>query len=114
MLREMLSRLAGKERRIKEAYRDGIDTIEEYKENKELLARERASLEAELTALETPAPDDEEGIKKQMLTRIHNVYHMLQSDSDVATKNELLKSVIEKIVYDKKEDSLKLYYLYRP
>ena len=49
-----------------------------------------------------------------MLTRIHNVYHMLQSDSDIATKNELLKSVIEKIVYDKKEDSLKLYYLYRP
>ena len=33
-----------KEQRIKEAYMNGIDSLEEYKENKLLLAKERAEL----------------------------------------------------------------------
>lgn len=115
LLREMLSRLAGKERRIREAYRDGIDTLEEYKENKEILSKERSSLEAELSALEAPpAAADEEVVKKQMLSRIHDTYDVLQSDADVMMKNELLRNVVEKIVYDKRDGSLKVHYLYKP
>ena len=111
----MLSRLAGKERRIREAYRDGIDTLEEYKENKEILSKERSSLEAELSALEAPpAAADEEVVKKQMLSRIHDTYDVLQSDADVMMKNELLRNVVEKIVYDKRDGSLKVHYLYKP
>lgn len=38
-----LSKLEDKEARIKQAYGDGIDTLEEYKENKQLLEDERAA-----------------------------------------------------------------------
>ncbi len=48
-----------------------------------------------------------------MLNRVRNVYEMIVSDSlDNVTKNEILKSIIEKIVYDKEKDELKVYYYY--
>ena len=48
LILDQLSRIAGKERRIRDAYRDGIDTLEEYKENKAILVKEQETLEAEL------------------------------------------------------------------
>lgn len=40
--------LSGKEERIKASYREGIDTLEEYKANKALLQKERIHLEEQL------------------------------------------------------------------
>ena len=50
-----LDELAKKEKRIKMAYMDGIDTIEEYRKNKELLLEERNSIESRINALPKPA-----------------------------------------------------------
>ena len=33
---------------------------------------------------------------------------------DAMTKNEVLRSVVEKIVYDREEDELKVYYYHMP
>lgn len=114
LLLDLLKRIDGKERRIREAYRDGIDTLEEYKENKEILTRERTSIEKELESLKEQQPRGKEDASSVMLPRIHNVYDILDSDADTSTKSEMLKTVVEKIVYDKKEDSLKVYYFYKP
>lgn len=114
ILADMLKRIDGKERRIREAYRDGIDTLEEYRENKEILAKERASIEKELQSLNNQSCQDEQDAGAVMLPRIHNVYDILVSGADVVLKNEVLKTVVEKIIYDKKEDSLKVYYFYKP
>lgn len=113
LLREMLAKIAGKERRIREAYRDGIDTLEEYKENKKILLQERYQLEAELETLSVP-PDQDGDFTGTMLSRVNNVYEILNSDMDNVTKNELLKTVVEKIVYDRPSDTLKVYYFYSP
>lgn len=113
LLRDMLSKIDGKERRIREAYRDGIDTLEEYKENKKILSQERCELEKELQAL-TASPDQNDDFTNIMLSRVNNVYEVLNSDVDNVTKSELLKTVIEKIIYDKTNDTLKVYYFYSP
>ena len=45
LLSEQLKQLEQKEKRIKAAYQNGIDTLEEYKENKEILRNEQKQLE---------------------------------------------------------------------
>ena len=41
----MLEKIAEKEKRIKAAYREGIDTLEEYKANKQILLKEKEKLQ---------------------------------------------------------------------
>ena len=46
---------------------------------------------------------------------LKNVYEIINSESvDDVTKNEILKSIIEKIVYNKEKDTLEVYYYYKP
>ena len=100
--------------RIKEAYMNGIDTMEEYKENKRIVQGEKDSLEKQLSELkeEKISTKNEDN---DMLMRVKNVYDILSSDSvDATTKNEVLRSVVEKIVYDREEDELKVYYYHMP
>lgn len=112
IIKEQLTRVDQKEQRIKEAYRSGIDTLEEYKENKDILKRERESLEAELNQIQT-VPDKPDINKQIMLERVHNIYDLLQ-DENVSDekKGDLIRSIVEKIIYDKESDSLKIYYYY--
>ena len=114
ILTEQLKRNAEKFERIKEAYRNGVDTLEEYKANKELIRQERDRLEEQLKEAEDNASDPGSA-ETNLLERVRNVYDIVSSDSvDPVTKNEILKSVIEKIVYDKTSDELKVYYYYKP
>lgn len=112
MLEESLKKIDTKEFRIKQSYREGIDTIEEYKQNKEILLNERSSLLEQLAAIK----DKKEKVidcRKAMLERIDSVYEILTDDSiDIVRKNEVLKSVVEKIVYDRENDSIKIYFYY--
>lgn len=50
-----------------------------------------------------------------MLERVRNVYEIICSDTvDNVTKNEILKNIIDKIVYNREKDELKVYYYYTP
>lgn len=107
-----LERLAVRKDRIRQAYEAGIDTLEEYRENKQRLAAEQADLEARLEKLresQTKDPSDE-----QMLKKVQNVYGIL-SDPDIPyeIKGQALRSIVEKIVYDKKHKKLLVYYYFR-
>lgn len=109
-LHEQLELLSAKEKRIKDAYRDGIDTLEEYKENKTILLKERKRLEKELEECseENDAAENKEEI---MLQSIQSVYNVVTSDTFTnQQKNEALKSIIEKIVYSRETDELKIFY----
>lgn len=114
IVKDQLKRNADRLLRIKEAYQSGVDTLEEYKVNKKLIEQERQLLESQLAETEAvPDQDEQEQQSKNMLNRVRNVYEMIVSDSlDNVTKNEILKSIIEKIVYDKEKDELKVYYYY--
>ena len=69
IIKEQLKRLEWKESRIKAAYMDGIDTLDEYRENKELLMKEQKELEDELNKIPDSSDIDYEAqLKKEMLT----------------------------------------------
>lgn len=114
ILEDQIKKIDVKLQRIKEAYMNGIDTMEEYKENKRIVQGEKDSLEKQLSELkeEKISTKNEDN---DMLMRVKNVYDILSSDSvDATTKNEVLRSVVEKIVYDREEDELKAYYYHMP
>lgn len=105
-----LERLALKEERIRSAYENGIDSLEEYKTRKEQLVKERAELEAELASLEpadcSPAPSLEE-----LLERVKTVHDLLCSpDVDFETKGTALRSILKFIVFDRKADRFEFHY----
>lgn len=114
ILEDQIKKIDVKLQRIKEAYMNGIDTMEEYKENKRIVQGEKDGLEKQLSELkeEKISTKNEDN---DMLMRVKNVYDILSSDSvDATTKNEVLRSVVEKIVYDREEDELKVYYYHMP
>lgn len=114
ILEDQIKKIDVKLQRIKEAYMNGIDTMEEYKENKRIVQGEKDSLEKQLSELkeEKISTKNEDN---DMLMKVKNVYDILSSDSvDATTKNEVLRSVVEKIVYDREEDELKVYYYHMP
>ena len=114
ILQEQLKRNSEKFERIKEAYRNGVDTLEEYKANKQLVQQEKDRLEKQLKESENNKTDSESD-ESNLLDRVRNVYEIICSDAVGNTvKNEILKSVIEKIVYDRESDELKVYYYYKP
>lgn len=114
ILEDQIKKIDVKLQRIKEAYMNGIDTMEEYKENKQAVQEEKQHLEKQLSEIKeekSNSKDDDE----DMLIRVKNVYDILSSDSvDATTKNDVLRSVVEKIVYEKDKDLLKVYYYYMP
>lgn len=114
ILEDQIKKFDVKLQRIKEAYMNGIDTMEEYKENKQAVQEEKQHLEKQLSEIKeekSNSKDDDE----DMLLRVKNVYDILSSDSvDATTKNDVLRSVVEKIIYEKDKDLLKVYYYYMP
>lgn len=114
ILEDQIKKIDVKLQRIKEAYMNGIDTIEEYKENKQAVQEEKENLENQLSEIKeekSNSKDDDE----DMMLRVKNVYDILSSDSvDATTKNDVLRSVVEKIIYEKDKDLLKVYYYYMP
>ncbi len=104
---EQISKLSAKEARIKQAYRDGIDTLEEYKENKELLNNERRSLEKQLEAYQ----DDSKDSSDEMLSNISSVLSIIKDTSkDTLTRANAIRSVVDHCVYDKENDKLEVYF----
>lgn len=107
-----IEKLKEKEMRIKEAYRNGVDTLEEYKENKRILQCEADTLQSELEKLEIdrPATNDED----HMLGQVKNVYEIMISDADVEIKSDALKSIVDTMTYDQETKILRVKYRYNP
>ena len=108
-LAKKINNIKTKEERIKEAYRDGIDTLEEYKANKEILATEKKTL-VELLERYTENKTSDEN-KHSIISSIKSAYDIISSSKTTDTqKHEALCSVVEKIVYDKKNNTLSIYF----
>jgi len=106
LINQQLKKLEDKERRIKQAYMDGIDSIEEYKENKLLIQTERD----ELTAALTKISKDTDNTSK-MMSEISSVYDIITNDTyDKVTRANAIRSVVDHMVYNKKEDTLEVYF----
>lgn len=113
ILQEALVRLEVKERRIREAYESEIDTLEEYKQNKIRLNAEREDLQGRLNHIHEKATKTAEAIpdKAELLRRISAVYDLVSDpEVDYETKGNALRSVVKKIVFDRKTSHFSFYY----
>lgn len=100
-----LQKLAAREQRIKMAYETGVDTLEEYKENKARLKKERDLLLSRLSDLQESKDQPEE--KESFLSKVQTVYDVLKNeDIDNDTKGVFIRSIVEEIIYDKEKNSL--------
>lgn len=111
LLRKRLSDIEKKEDRIKQAYRNGIDTIEEYRENKRILSNERNAILKQLDDLSEKKKVTKSNARKLMLDKIENVYEIIQDDTlPMPVRNEAAKSILEKIVFDRDTGRLDFYF----
>lgn len=108
-----LAKIPDKEQRVKEAYRNGIDTLEEYKQNKELIQKERDALEAQLAACTSAKSETDDSINAAMIKRICGISDILQSDAfSDQQKNSALRSVVSRIIYQRATDIVDIFYYY--
>lgn len=110
LLEKQLKQIDMKEDRIKEAYRNGIDSLEEYKENKEILRKERQEIQQLIDNL-APAPATDPA--PVILQRISDIIPLLEDESvSYEIKSAAIRSIVEKIVYNKAEGVIEVYYYY--
>ena len=88
--------------RVKEAYEGGIDTIEEYKQNKQKITKEISELKSLIAEEEgknqDEIPENKSQVTKKMREEIKKVSDILQSDDvSIEEKNGVLKSIIKEI-----------------
>ena len=92
--------------RAREAYLAEIDTIEQYSQNKKEITARIDDLKARKSKDTTAEVDVEVFAKKVM-----SVLELLERE-DVAdtAKNDALRTIIEKIVYEKAKNNLAIYF----
>lgn len=105
------STLIDKERkkleRIKEAYEAGVDTLEEYRINKEKILRTISEIEKNINDTK---PDFKEDYQKLNLTIEKNLNVLENPKYSEAIKNLILRSFVRQIVYVKKNRSIEIFY----
>ena len=107
-LQKELSKLSTREIRIRDAYESGIDSLEEYKANKERLISNRLQLEPGLEKLRKEQ-EEKEVNKEDVLHEIKSVNDILKNpDVSYEEKGTLIRTIVDQIVYDK--ESGKMYF----
>lgn len=105
-IHDSLQLLPTKEERIRLAYMEGIDSLDDYKINKELLQKEKDNLNKKLKELESNKPDLDVDFSKEIMS----VVQLLNDENVPDTKKSMaLKSICQKIVYDKNSQTLDFY-----
>ena len=86
--------------RVKSAYENGIDTLEEYKANKTKIQQTIKKLQAEC-----PQPKEKLD-KKAYAKKVSSVLDILKSDVSEKTKNEALRTIIDHIILHRPDTSI--------
>ena len=104
-LKQELSRLATKEQRVKLAYENEIDTLEEYKENKIRLQKQRESLQKSIQELEDMKPAAPS--REEALSQIRTVYDVLCDPAvENSTKGNIIRTIVDQIIFDKEAETV--------
>lgn len=110
---DMLKRAADAEKaklkRIRDAFEAGIDTIDEFRENKARIAGNIAELEAELKkAEETKKPKFR---KKEFGKKVADVLNTVNDETaDIGAKNAALRTIIHHIDFCKPQNEFKIFF----
>ncbi|WP_027399075.1 recombinase family protein [Anaerovorax odorimutans] len=90
--------------RAKQAFLAGIDTLEEYEENKRKLQMEISVKNSKIAKLKEPAID-----QSQLKKKIQSVRAVLISDASIAEKNSTLHEIVEKIAFYRPEEKIRIF-----
>lgn len=105
-----LDKISNREKRIRLAYENEVDTLEEYKRNKERLQKDREGILMQLENLDKNNEDTK--TKSDVLKNVQTVYDVIKNDAiDYDTKGIFMRSLVEDIVYDKKNGKM-IFHLY--
>ena len=110
-LEKQLQKVENKEKRIKAAYLNEIDSLEEYKANKAALLKERAAIEKNIKLLTISNTDmSKEEMDKKMKQNISALLTVLQDDSaDYIQKGNMMRNVVDHLVFDRGNTSLDMF-----
>lgn len=110
-LEKQLQKVENKEKRIKAAYLNEIDSLEEYKANKAALLKERAAIEKNIKLLTISNTDmSKEEMDQKMKQNISALLTVLQDDSaDYVQKGNMMRNVVDHIVFDRGNTSLDMF-----
>ena len=106
-LKNQLKALPGRLKRAKEAYLAEIDSLEEYKHNKAKLEQRQKEL---ISKIEKQMNNQPKITESEFIGKVRNVLDILNSDCDMKNKQNAVRSIIEKIIYDKPNASIEVYY----
>lgn len=109
MYENELKLLENKYKRIREAYVNEIDTIDEYKANRSILDQRKAELVELISKLTVPSttPDD---YREAFLSNVQKVISVIESDAPYELKGEALRSICSKIIFNKETNTLEFFY----
>lgn len=94
--------------RAREAYLSGIDTAEEYKSNKSKI---QTAIDELMKQKEKAIPKQKEISKTEYAEKVQNVLTFIKSpDNTEQAKNEVLRTIISKIIYVKSENALNIFF----
>lgn len=106
-LEEELNKISSREDRIRLAFENEVDTLEEYKENKKRLKQARIDIENELNNLDTASESETLPSRDEILNKVKTVYDIIKDENvDYDTKGFFMRSLVEDIVYDKKNKQM--------
>jgi len=94
--------------RARAAYLNGIDSIDEYKRNKEYLQSELDKLSGQITQLECRATRTGD---KDFKENLKGLVDLLQSAAALEDKQKGIRKIVEKIVFHKSSKSITVYFL---
>lgn len=104
LLQNELKSLDVKERRVKDAYINGIDSIEEYRENKKILSSKRKEIQEKLDSTKVaaqPAPVQKEINFAKIIDLIHD------ENTDYITKGNALRDVFDHFIWNKEKGEMR-------
>ena len=86
--------------RVKSAYENGIDTLDEYRENK-------SKILAVIRKLEAERPQPKENFDKKVYAKkVSSVLDILKSDVSEKAKNEALRTIIDHVILHRPDTSI--------
>ena len=103
-----IARLQMQLSRVKEAYAAGIDTLEEYRENKTRIQSQIDALKAKAAPRAKVIPLDE--LRRNQQAAISTGISIYRSDVSDEAKNTALKAIIRSITFDSKTKKVKISY----
>lgn len=109
IIENKLKNLQSREKRIKLAFQEGIDTLEEYKENKKEINQEKEELEKLYKKFNVEEKKKEH--KNDIYKKTEELYKILTDDScEIRVKQQLANLLIEKIVFNKPLNTIEIIY----